>query len=182
MKRLTLLCALLLMAGLATAETFTYTPDPEDLYDFPHAKYITWGIDVSDVVGMQVVEVELYIDGISNWDNGDNVLYIHMMDNQPLGVTRHRDNSNPSDAFEGQGELIDAWVDYNGEGTTDDISYMASSLSIVTTSDDWCQDGVLGFGFDPDCHYWNSGVRVVIIAEPMTATQDTSWSGLKELY
>jgi len=105
-----------------------------------------------------------------------------MMDNQPLGVSRHGDNSNPSDAFEGQGELFDHWVDYNGEGTLDNLEYAASDLSIVPSTSDWCQDGVLGFGFDPDCHYWNSGVRVVIIAEPLTATHDTSWSGLKELY
>ena len=182
MKRIALLGSILLLTGLASAETFTYTPDPENLDSFPHNRTITWGIDVSAVVGMQVNDVELYIDDISNWDDGENVLHIHMMNNQPLGVTVHSDNSNPSDAFEGQGEVVDHWVDQNGAATLDNLSYSASTLSIVPLSDDWCQDGVLGFAFDPDCHFWNSGVRVVIIAEPMTAASSTSWSGLKELY
>ena len=84
MKRIALLGSILLLTGLASAETFTYTPDPENLDSFPHNRTITWGIDVSAVVGMQVNDVELYIDDISNWDDGENVLHIHMMNNQPF--------------------------------------------------------------------------------------------------
>ena len=182
MTRISLLAALLLLAATASAETFTYEPDPSNLNDLPHASVFTWGIDVSELAGMQVEEVELRITDISNWDDDANVLHLHLLDGAAPGVSVDGDNQDPADAFEGLGPLIDHWVDENGEMNLDTLIYIFSDLGLVETADAYCQDGMIAIGLDPDCHYWNAGITLTIIAEPVTPVAESTWSSLKGLY
>jgi hypothetical protein len=42
----------------------------------------------------------------------------------------------------------------------------------VQTLQTYAQDGLFGLGFDPDCHYYNSGITLTVqtVPEPDAAT------------
>jgi hypothetical protein len=172
-----------LFAGPASAETFTYTPDPEDLGDLNHSKYFTWGIDVSELAGRQIIEVTLVLEYITNHNSGQNVLYMHLMDDATLGVSSFGDNqSDFVDELAGEGPLIDAWVDNNGSSIRDTLEYDMSTLGLLDSARVFAEDDVLAVGFDPDCHYYNRCVKLIIEADPLNAAEPTSWGLLKRRF
>ena len=173
-----------LQAGMVLADTFTYEPSPRHFQNLPHGKYYTWGIDVSELAGWQIMEAELRVDRITNYNNGENRLYIHMLDEAEMGVHRWNDQNNDwIDAFEGQGVLIDEWSDENGRNERDDLVYVFTDLDILGDLSRYVEDGTLGFGLDPDCHFYNDGFRLVITArQPSTATDNTSWGDIKKVF
>lgn len=166
----------------ARADVFEYVPSPADLNDLDHDQAYTWGIDVSALQGWAITEVVLSFDNITNFDDAANTLWIHLLDNAPLGVQSFADGQDFVDRFQGQGPLIAEWHDVNGSGTTEDLSFSLSALSLITTVRTYCGDGVLAFAFDPDCHYWNDGVKVTIRADLMVPVQGETWTGVKGLY
>ncbi len=169
-------------SGPTWCDTFTFTPDPADISNLDHYQYFEWGIDVSALAGMKIIDMELRIADITNWDDGENILYIHVLDNAPLGLTKHFDNQRGGDAFAGLGALIDEWSDTNGPGVTDDLNYLFSTEGVLTEAWGFCADGVLAIGFDPDCHFWNCGVELVVTAEEPLSTHETSWGEVKSLF
>ncbi|MBN1826707.1 MAG: hypothetical protein JW958_10600 [Candidatus Eisenbacteria bacterium] len=175
---------LTLHAGTAFADTFIYEPNPKHIENLPHGKYYTWGIDVSELEGWRILEAELQITRITNSDNGENTLFIHLLDEAELGVHRANDrNDDFVDAFEGNGVLIDEWHDANGAWRRDDISYLFSDLDILGDLTAYIVDGVVAFGFDPDCHFYNDGFKLVVTAErPTMATESTSWGDIKKTF
>jgi len=173
---------ILLVAGPVVAATYAYVPDPADLNDLDHYYNYTWGIDVSELSGMLITEVELTIDNITNWDDNTNVLYIHLLNDAALGVTSAYDNQGGGDAFSGQGELVEEFVDGNGSGTTENLTCTLSTAGLLSAASAYLADGVLAFAFDPDCHYWNDGVTLVITAEPPSATEKATWGDVKNLF
>ena len=88
------------------------------------------------------------------------------------GVSRGRDNQNPSDPFAASGgtHLADYtdnnWY-YNSYGwfrnPSEDLSI---SLPVDTLTNYLSNDSLVVFGFDPDCHYWNCGVKLIINTTP----------------
>ncbi len=186
MKKATIILGLvvasLAIAGIANGTTFTFTPTPANMYNLDHYYFYTWGFDVSSLAGLHVLEAELFIDDITNHDNGANVLYIHLLDNAPLGVRNTWDNQGGGDAFAGQGVLIDTWHDTNGSSVRDDLHYVFSGLGLLATVSSYATDGVLAIAFDPDCHFWNEGVRLVLTAEAPSKTKDASWGSVKNLF
>jgi hypothetical protein len=179
-----LLVLSVLLAGQAFAETFTYVPSPADCWDLDHSYYYTWGIDVSGLQGLNITEVELVIENITNWDNNTNVLYLHLLDNAPLGLTSHSDSDNAFvDPFGGEDGLIDAFTDTNGSATTQDLHYLFSDLGLVPMVKTYAADGVIGIGIDPDCHYWNDGITLIITAEcQSSATKKETWGQIKNQF
>ncbi len=153
-----------------------------DLDDLDHYCAYTWGIDVSHLTGMPICDIELRIDDITNFDDGPNVLWIHLLDDAPLGVCELWDGHDSVDEFEGSGPLVDGWSDTNGSGTTDDLSYSLSTLGLLTTAEEYCADGVLAFAFDPDCHFWNNGATIIIDVVVCSPVESTTWTKIKSLY
>lgn len=177
-----LLTSLFLAAAPAAADTFVFTPDPPDLDGLDHNYAFTWGIDVSALAGWTITEAELRIEEITNWDEGENILYLHLLDDAPLGPIGTYDGSVGGDFFSGQGELIGTFTDVNGAGTTEDLSYVFSALGLLGSCDSFAADGVLAVGLDPDCHYWNNGISLIITAEAPLKSEETSWGGIKMLF
>lgn len=185
MRKIILIGMALMGMALVTAnasEEFVFTPDPADFGDLDHAKWYKWGIDVTELDGRFIEEVELRIENISNWDDGENVLYIHLLDDAPLGVSSGNDGSDPPDHFDGEGPLIEAWVDENGAGASDYLSFLFSDRGLIDETQDYVLDMVLGIGLDPDCHYFNDGVSLIITASGETATGEQNWSQLKSRF
>lgn len=162
MKRVICLLALLMVIPcVANGAVFTFNPSPADLWGLDHGSYYTWGIQWQLPQGEIIQEATLNITDITNWDNGANVLHIHLLDNPPVGANHHWDTRS-GDQFAGQGVLIDSFTDVNGSSTKQDLSYSFLSLGLLDDLASYAGNGVFGFGFDPDCHFWNGGVELVI--------------------
>lgn len=158
--------AAILSMGIAHAETYTFTPNPSDLNDLDHYKYYTWGIDFNKPANEIIVEAELWIKNIYDWQVEEDILYVHLLDNPPAGVRVFEDNQGGGDAFAGQGPLIGTWSDPNGGHPTGfDLVFKFSELQLIDELDAFLGNGRVGFGFDPDCHYFNDGVKFKITTE-----------------
>jgi hypothetical protein len=174
-----MIACIVLFSGVATANTITVYPVPGDMYNLPHPKYYTWGIDASEINGT-ITEVTLYIEGITNGDDDPNFLFIHLLDNAPKGVVSGDDNDKEmKDAFEGKGYVIDIYEDTNGVGRREDLLYSLDSLGLIPVVNDYAKDGIFAFGLDPDCQFYNEGIEVTITYEPTVATDDESWGCVK---
>jgi len=196
-----LLFVLLLFAGtsLVQAVTYEYKPVPRDLYDLDHWDYYAWGIDArvateegdvlaTDLASGGVIDsARLVIRSINDWTQEDNdVLHIWLVDELPdvpwwsenwPGVSRGTDNQGTSDIFEG--------CDSAGIGThlmdwTDPDRYRTNltvNIPVAAVTSYILNDGMFGLALDPDCHYYNRGLKLTIntspspppaIPEPMT--------------
>ena len=154
------------------ASIYTYVPSPNDLWGLDHDYYYSWGMEW-DHPEERIVDVILTIDNIYDWRVEPNdSLYIHLLDNPEVGTFAGYEGYTTGDYFEGQGSLIDVWSDPNGgvpNGTR--LRYSLRDLGLAGVFSDFAADGIVGFGLDPDCHYYNSGVTLqVVTAVPEPAT------------
>ncbi|HOP08146.1 MAG TPA: PEP-CTERM sorting domain-containing protein [candidate division Zixibacteria bacterium] len=166
--------ALAILALSASAGVYVYNPDPVDLNGLDHHEYYQWGLSW-DQTDETVYDVVLTFDNIRNWQLEDNRLFIHLLDEVPLGLNIGWDNEDGLiDYFEGQGVLIDAWQDtlstgWDSPGQT--LTYSLRDLGLLDIFLEYASSGTYGFAFDPDCHFFNDGVSVTIITdvpEPVT--------------
>jgi hypothetical protein len=150
---------------------YSLQPSDQDLDDLDHYKNYTWGIntpwDITPDENLEyerVVSATLSFDNIRNWDDNPNVLYIHLLDSAPLGVTVNYDGQGGGNAFDGEGiELIT----YNNlPATSQDLSYSFTQDEIDMLND-YAFDGLFGLGFDPDCHFYNDGVSLDVVTALM---------------
>ena len=162
------LLILALCGGQAMA--LTLTPPDSDLGDLEHSYYYTWGINMTPVSGQQILSAQLFFDNIYDWTSESNdILYVHLLDNatvKPIGrdgkptgkVTTGWDNEKGGDAFAGQGTLLFTYSDTKGGLPSEDVKYTFTANDLAVLNSYWLNNGVFGFGFDPDCHYFNDGV------------------------
>jgi hypothetical protein len=162
MKRIMCLFVMLMIIPcVANSAVFTFNPDPANLWGLDHGSYYTWGVQWQVPQGEVIQEATLNITQITNWDDGVNVLHIHLLDNPPVGTDHDWDTKN-GDQFAGVGVLIDSFTDTNGSGAPDNLSYSFLGKGLIGDLTSYAGNGVFGFGFDPDCHFWNGGVELVI--------------------
>jgi hypothetical protein len=178
--------AVVVMTGLlfgvqAFALEKDYYPLPGDLDNLPHDRTYTWGVDISEFGGLNIYEVILTITSISNWDNNPNHLYLHLIDDAPLGVTVGFDSDNVfADAFAGQGPLIDDWQDTNTKDIHDTLIYEFSKIdALIDSVAVYRANNVIAIAFDPDCHFYNCGIKLTVKGEPTNAVETTTWGQLK---
>ena len=186
-KFLLFLCFLMLILGLsanAGAYTYSWTPTPSDLYDLSHDSNYTWGIEWQAIAEHTdlITGASITIKNINDWtiESGD-ILYIHLLDSPKVGVTVETDGPQVLDDFDGQGILLTTFSDENdtdGSNPSETFTYVFDPTTDETSTDQldylklYAKDGVFGFGFDPDCHYFNDGVTFTVITgvpEPITA-------------
>lgn len=179
-SRVAMLSVVCLACSGAMGANYHLVPPDADLGDLDHYRYYTWGLDTpwnvdpnSNNDYEQAASATLSFDNIRNWDNNPNVLYIHLLDDGPLGVTQSYDGQTGGDNFLGQGILLTAY--YNLPSTAQDLSYSFSDDDIAILND-YASDGSFALGFDPDCHFYNSGVALDVktsttpVPEPATIT------------
>ncbi|MBI1338581.1 MAG: hypothetical protein GC164_16685 [Phycisphaera sp.] len=176
---LVVLLALTVGTGVARATTFTFTPTPADLYDLDHYYYYKWGVNFSVPNGEVICDAKIQFKNIANWDNNPNVLYAHLFDYASLGVKQYYDGQGGGDAFAGVGVKLFEWVNLTTTPSTRTYTFDQTALDALAT---YALDGRIGFGFDPDCHYWNDGITLTIetcspppppstaVPEPVTAS------------
>jgi hypothetical protein len=146
----------------ATTTTVTFTPNPANMYDLDHYYYYSWGIAYQPGSGLTITGATLSIKNINNTVSGTNVLYINLLDNPQTGVHYWSDGDNGTDNWAGQGPLVGTYVD-NDINHSQNISFDLGAAGLLSTLNaDAANNGVFGFGFDPECHYDNDGVTLTL--------------------
>jgi hypothetical protein len=147
-----------------STHVYTFTPSPNDLSDLDHYYYYTWGINWTVPNNEVIIDAVLTIKEIDDWSNESNDhLYIHLLDNAPVGSKASWDNQGGGDNFAGAGPLIANYSD-PGPGTVN-LTYRFSDLGLVDTLNNYLSNNNVGIGFDPDCHYYNCGIKLKITTE-----------------
>jgi len=156
----------LAMVGHAAATTYTFQPNPTDLWDLDHSRYYSWGFAWDVPSGVTITSATLEIVHINNTQEpeyGDH-LYIHLIDDPTIGTYSYWDGNSYSDNWASAGPLV---ANYSDSGTSYvDLSYDLGSLGLLDDFTAYLADGTVGFGFDPDCHYTNSYVKLSVEVTP----------------
>lgn len=191
MKKLALLMmvmgVLMGQSARAVVVSTTYAPNPSDLQDLDHSYYYSWAIATNIADPTTIVGAQLRIDNINDWavESNDH-LYVRMFDEAPtLGtrlssnVTRGTDYQGSGDAFAGQGAPLLDYSDTNDYtdwvlrygwwwpvtvNPDEDLVYDFTARDLSTLAM-FLQNGSFGLTFDPDCHYCNSGISLVLYTE-----------------
>jgi len=169
--------ALLGISSNAWASLYIFQPSVADIYDLDHYYYYSWGINWTPKTNEQIISAQVYIKNINNWTVEDDSLYVNLLDTAPTGLTSYWDNQgggNNFDSWVGAHILVDTYhdaADYPGPAENYSYFFDASELALLNQ---YAQNGNFGLGFDPDCHYWNDGVkfkittRINVVPEPGT--------------
>lgn len=174
---ISMLVALLIGAVPAAAAVYTYTPYDADLGDLDHTLAYTWKIDWTHT-GETITGASLVFHNMYDWvvENNDT-LWVNLLNTPPAGyrgITTFTDNQNPSNYFANwDGRLIGTWSDPWGGFPHGDVTFNFTP-GLLGTLNTYASDGTFGFGFDPDCHYYNCGISLAVttatnaVPEPAT--------------
>jgi hypothetical protein len=169
------LSSLLILFSFASAYavSITFTPTPIDIGDLDHSYYYAWVIKGWDIpVGEVIEKATLTIYNLNDWtnENGDH-LYIHLIDGKPSGGSRVVTGGNTWKWSDNQGGG-DNWVSWPKIGDYEDISdapekvtYSFKNLGLLDELTNYIRNDTnhkYSIGFDPDCHYYNTGVEFTI--------------------
>jgi hypothetical protein len=195
----------------ALADTFTFRAPANaanqgnggpNQFDLDHHNAYTWRIDGVNLAGKTITGAKLTFTNISNWDRNANMLFVHLLDTaRNAGVASFVDasgspvlgdqiadnfagnlfNSNPLVA-PGTGNTSLFAQSFSTTPTTFVYNFTADQLQILSAY--FLSGNNIAFGLDPDCHFWNNGIKFEIttcdtVPEPTTmALLGTGIAGL----
>jgi len=175
MKHLIGVLAFAAVAGGAQAATFNFIPSDADLADLDHHHAYSWGIRFDIPTGEEITGATLRIENIWDWRVEQDRLFIDLLDDPRNGVQVYADNTNDnviSDYFATRGGVpITTWSDPVGgvnNGFDFVYSFTESQLALLTgfvTDSRPDNRADFGLAFDPDCHYYNSGIKFTITTD-----------------
>ena len=192
MKKILSLIAIGALAATAQATTFTFAPTTADLFDLDHSYAYKWGVDAtlsntlrSELVsgGKKITSATLTIKNIYDWQvETTDILNINLFDDTKTGIEQIWDNSN-GDYFGSTGWLT-SWSDPVGGHATGFnfvYSFSTTNLSLLTSylvDATSANKSAFGLGFDPDCHYYNEGIKLVVTTAPKSVPEGGLTVGL----
>jgi len=162
----------MLAVGIANAGTYTFTPPGNsDLSDLDHYDAYKWGIKFNVPANEVITGASLEIKNIWDWTVEQDILYVDLLNtngsgNTPVGVQRFYDNQASGDYFAGQGVRVGTWSDpLGGVNTGFDLKFDFAAQGVLDELQQYASDGYFALTFDPDCHYFNDGVKLKITTE-----------------
>ena len=159
-----------------------------------HYSYYSWGIRLgTDIDPTKIQTASITFHNIWNWTEESYALHVNLLQDggwwtAPEGVSKYSDNQNETNKWDywnskGIPSINLASYLYDGNGGAKPISTDETNPTKLLTLDitgDYLSafktsalDGLVGLGFDPDCHFYNSGVS-------LTITTGTPTSGVPE--
>jgi len=181
MKKI-IVAVLFLSLGIngAVQAAYTYTPGSPDLYDLDHSFYYGWQIDgqVSEIPNAdEIIGATLEIERLYNWSisDPDNRLFVNLMSKTAImsewtfvsGNHVYIGNDNRNEVFNNlPGFEITSYVDPDGGYTKINFVYHFSDTELQFLIDSITNDNMIGLGFDPDCHFYNDGIKLTLITTP----------------
>ena len=168
MKRLLIiLCAALAiifcsMGKDVHAVSYEFSLNP-NLLNLNHGYAYTWGIPQAIGPDEVITEATFILSDINNWRIEADYLYVHLLDNAPLGIKRYNDGLTNNDYFYNQGDLLFTYEDINEyeqkakKGSKwinppENYVYPFDESELIALND-WIRDGIIGYAIDPDCRY-----------------------------
>jgi hypothetical protein len=159
-----------------------FEPVPSNLNDLDHSYAYTWGIDYTLPAGQFVDFASITFTDINNWQTEPNVLYVNLLDSAANGVASAYDGEASGNFFgstPGAQELFQ-YVD-NDASTFQTYTYNFNAVQL-TALNTALADNNFGIGFDPDCHYFNKGIKMDIttkvVPEPISCVLFVVGSGV----
>jgi hypothetical protein len=175
LKLLGIILSALALPGITPAALITFFPSPSDLGDLEHGTVWTWRIDNVNLGGETISAASLSLAGIYDSQQEPNRLFIHLLDTVPNAGTAHRSDPssgitdyflNPSytfaPAFGSSNVLLTAPSFAGGQANKIDYTYVFTPAQLAILQSFIANNSNLAFGFDPDCHYYNSGISFQI--------------------
>lgn len=188
------------------------TPTPADLNDLDHHSVYTWRIDNVQLGGQVITGARITFTNIENWDSNPNRLFVHLLDTARGSGVRSFLDDNPNNSP--VTSIVDDFVNTRFHNGTNAVGQSAQWLVAPGTGDTHLFDrsftmspityvydftpselqaliayiangGNFALGFDPDCHFFNDGIKIEIftanapVPEPTTlALLGTGLAGL----
>lgn len=164
------LLLVLLLAGMVTgsAHAIALTWNLGGLNNLPHDRYYTWGKTWTIPSGEYVTSASVTFYYIYNSAPEENDrLWLHLLESAPSGTYWGTDNQEygswfDSGAYSGEQILLDEFADLpQSYPERANVTYEFDANDLATLNS-YFADGNFGLGFDPDCHYMNSGIKMRI--------------------
>jgi len=152
-----------------------------DIYDLDHTYAYEWALTIPDVPdGYSLDWVSVLVGNLTDYRYapGTDKLFINLLDTPKskrsgsgsIGtatnyVNRYSDGgttaSNYFANWPGDHALLDTYVDTNGYSPNNPATWDDYELRVTDeTQLGWVADGKFGWGIDPDCHFYNSGITL----------------------
>ena len=167
------------ISGVVQA-AYTYNPQPPELDDLNHIYYYVWQIDgqVSEIpIVDEIIGATLEIERIYNWSLNDlnNRLFVNLMNKSELEtqwtfqsgnqVYSHIDDLNV--VFNNlPGVEMFSYNDPDNGLTKETIVYNFTPSEVAMLKSSIQADNLIFLGFDPDCHFYNDGIKLTLITSP----------------
>ena len=202
MKRVLLLLAAMVLFAVpmtAFADTLTFQAPATapnsgnggpNQFDLDHHSAYTWRIDNVNLAGKTITGARITFSSISNWDTNANMLFVHLLDTAinsgvasftdasgvPVAQAQIADNfagallgTNPLVA-PGTGNTLLFSQSFSTTPSTFVFNFTAAQVQALSAY--FLNNNNIAFGFDPDCHYWNNGIKFEVytstVPEPTT--------------
>jgi hypothetical protein len=197
----------------ALADTFTFQAPATvanqgsggaQQFDLDHHSAYTWRIGGVNLAGKTITSAKITFSSISNWDHNANMLFVHLLDTaRNSGVASFTDasgspvlQSDIQDNFAGDLFNNNPLV-ANGAGNTflfaqsftttpTNLVYNFSADQLQILSAYFLSGNNIAFGLDPDCHFWNNGIKFEFTTTDNTVPEPTTMAllgtGIAGLY
>lgn len=174
--------ACLATGSRAAVTTMDFQPTPVDLNDLDHHLVYTWRIDNINLTNVSITGASMTFTNIANWDSNPNMLFVWLLDTAiGSGVRTVQDVdasqapvTDIADAFLGSlptllnGSTAKTKLfqhSFTTTPTTWTYNFSASELLALQTYINNGHD--IAFGLDPDCHFFNDGVKFTLTLTPV---------------